>query len=95
MNVNVPVEELSRLVEQTRHDMPADLARIVTHLHFTDDERRRSEHLAARCDAGELTDAERVEYEDLVRAATLLGLLKARAASCGKRCERREVGAVA
>jgi hypothetical protein len=81
MNVNVPIEELRRLVEETEEaQMHPDTAQVVCGLRLTPSELARFEELAERLEEGnDLTEAERTEALELSDLSDLLAVLKLRA----------------
>ena len=79
MNVNVPIEELRRLVAETEEAMPPDLAGIVMHLHPTPAELARVEELLRVSKSVGLKGAEYDEFAHFVELNDLLAVLKLRA----------------
>ena len=70
---------LERLLRPLPSRMSAELARALDDLHADEQTQARYEELAAKRTEGRLTAAEQEELEAMVRANTLLGLLKAAA----------------
>jgi hypothetical protein len=56
-----------------------DQARALVAYRGDDSLRARIEELAAKCNEGELTDAERAEYEGYIRANNFIAILQAKA----------------
>ncbi|OJW20748.1 MAG: hypothetical protein BGO49_04025 [Planctomycetales bacterium 71-10] len=78
---------LGRLLSRGDDPMPVDLARYITTLDFTGEDRARMDDLAARNREDALSPEERAELEDFARAGTVLAILqsKARRALAGAR----------
>ena len=80
MNVNVPIEELERLLRETEHDMPRAVATVVSGLELTRDEvdRIADPSLRAKADRFGGDDAA-AELDRLLQLDNLLSTLKLRA----------------
>ena len=72
-------EVLSRLMRPLSRSLTADLARALIGLHADDETQSRYEELADKRTEGSLSREEAEELEAIVRANTLLGVLKAEA----------------
>jgi hypothetical protein len=72
-------EVLGRLLRPLSREMTAELARALIHLRADEETQARYDELAEKQSEGLLTPDEREELEALVRANTVLGLLKAEA----------------
>jgi len=70
---------LEKLLRPLPAQMSAELARALVNLHADEQIQARYEELAAMRTEGRLTAAEQEELEAMVRANTLVGLLKAAA----------------
>jgi hypothetical protein len=58
--------------------MTPDLARELVELRATPEVQERIDHLARKCNEGQLTVDEQAEYESYVQAIHLVGILKRR-----------------
>jgi hypothetical protein len=58
-----------------------DVAQKIAQIQLEPGIQERLDELAAKADNGELSEAERLEYEDLIDGLDLLGILKAKARS--------------
>jgi hypothetical protein len=72
MNVNVPIEELHRLVDETEHGMSREIAAVVSNLRLTAVEKRRMDELM---DKSKTLGLEGDEHEEMLRFADLADLL--------------------
>ena len=70
---------LERLLQPSVGDMPADYARRMLEVDFTDNDLERHEMLVAKSQAGGISEAERAELQELVLANDLLTILHAKA----------------
>jgi hypothetical protein len=70
---------LERLLRPLRRQLSAELATALVRLEADAEVQTRYEELATRNTEGSLTAAERTELESLVRANSILSLLKAQA----------------
>ena len=77
-NVN-DLGSLERLLRPLRRQLSTELASALVRLEADADVQTRYEELAAKNTEGTLTAAERAELESLVRANSILSLLKAQA----------------
>lgn len=73
---------LEKLMRPLAREMSRDLARALLNLQADADTQSRYEELAEKRTEGVLTQAETSELESLVRANTLLGVLKMEAQLC-------------
>jgi hypothetical protein len=70
---------LERLLRPLSRQMTVELARALTQVEADGETQARYDQLASRHTDGQLTPEEHAELESLVRANTLLGILKAEA----------------
>jgi hypothetical protein len=70
---------LERMLRPSVGDIPADYARQLLAIDFTDDELARHRELAEKSQLGTLTESERTELDDLLTANDLLIILHAKA----------------
>ncbi len=77
-NVN-DVNSLERLLRPLRRELSAELADALLHLKADTEVQARYDELAGKNTEGALSAAERAELESLVRANSILSLLKAEA----------------
>ena len=77
-NVN-DVSSLERLLRPLRRELSAELAGALLHLKADTEVQARYDELAGKNTEGALSAAERAELESLVRANSILSLLKAEA----------------
>lgn len=70
---------LDRLLDPVGHALGPDAARRLIGLRADAEVQQRIDELAERANDGELTDDERGEYEALVAASTVVGVLQAKA----------------
>jgi hypothetical protein len=68
-----------RLLATDENPLTKEAAEFVLRMRFSDADVRRVEELAERCQLGQLTAKERAEYEEFVRADTVLAIWKSRA----------------
>lgn len=76
---NTEAEIWGRLIEPEKADLSADAARSFLALTFKKTDRDRMNYLAAQARAGRLSDPEKVELQEYLRAGDLLALLKSKA----------------
>jgi hypothetical protein len=76
---NAPASALERLLRPLSRQMTADLARALLNVQADQETQARYEQLAEKNSAGQMTPEEKDELESIVRANTLLGVLKAEA----------------
>ena len=74
-----PTNALARLLRPLSRELTADLARALVNVHADEETQARYEELAEKHSAGQLTAEDKAELESIVRANTLLGVLKAEA----------------
>jgi hypothetical protein len=79
MDTAAETTALERLLRPLPRRLTAELARALVDLHADEETQNRYDELAGRRTEGTLTPAELDELEAIVRANTLLGLLKAEA----------------
>lgn len=70
---------LDRLLEPVGNTMSPDFARELVDYRATPDVQARVDELADKCNEGELTDAERDEYDDYLQAFHLIEILQRKA----------------
>ena len=70
---------LERLLRPLSRELTADLARALVNLQADTETQARYDELADKRSAGQITADEQGELESIVRANTLLGVLKAEA----------------
>ena len=70
---------LQRLLRPLSRSLSTELARALVSVQADPETQARYDDLAGRCSEGELTSLEQSELEAMVRANTLLGILKAEA----------------
>lgn len=70
---------LDRLLEPVGRAMSPDLAREIAALQAPSDVQARIDELADKCNEGRLTAEERAEYEGIVQAVHMIGLLQSKA----------------
>ena len=73
------VGALERLLRPLSREMTADLARALIGIRADEETQARYDELAAKHSNGQLPPEEQAELESIVRANTLLGVLKAEA----------------
>jgi hypothetical protein len=79
MSENLPATALEMLCRPLARSMSDELARALADLRANEETQRRYDDLASRNTSEQLSDSERAELAGLVRANTLLGVLKAEA----------------
>ncbi len=77
--VNGPATALERLLRPLSQNLTLELARALVGIQADAETQARYDELAAKCTEGQLTPVEQAELESMVRANTLLGVLKAEA----------------
>lgn len=70
---------LERLLRPSEGDIPADFAKRLLAIDFSDVEQARYRLLSEKSQLGQLTDDERVELDDLLTANDVLTILHAKA----------------
>ena len=70
---------LQRLLEPVTASLNVEAANKLIRLKADKDTQARVDELAAKCNEGELTPTERLEYERLVTAGTIIAILQAKA----------------
>ncbi len=70
---------LDRLLEPLGNRMPLDYAKELVEFRASPEVQARIDELADKCNEGELTDAERDEYDDYLQAIHLIGILQRKA----------------
>jgi hypothetical protein len=70
---------LDRLLEPVGNRMPLEYAKELVEFRAGPDVQARIDELADKCTEGELTDAERDEYDDYLQAIHLIGILQRKA----------------
>lgn len=81
---------LTRLLAPLGECMTHEMAQKVADLRADPDVQARVDELADKCTEGELTAAERVEYESYVHALHVIGVLQAQARSILHRNDRHD-----
>jgi hypothetical protein len=76
---NGPVTGLERLLRPLSQNLTLELARALVSVQADAETQTRYDELAAKRTEGQLAPAEQAELESIVRANTLLGVLKAEA----------------
>ena len=71
--------ELDSLIEPLSQCLDAESARRVAGLQIDPAVQRRIEHLAEQANEGQLTGAERADYEALINAADFISILQLKA----------------
>jgi hypothetical protein len=79
--VNTPSTVLDDLFDPVSHCLTPDVANRIVDLRASPRVQQKLDELAEKSTEGTLTDAERSEYETLVRAINFIGLLQAKARS--------------
>jgi len=77
--INVQTTALERLLRPLSQKFTAELANALVGVQADPETQTRYEELAGKRTEGQLTPTEQVELESIVRANTLLGILKAEA----------------
>jgi len=72
-------EVLEQMLEPISRSFGVETARALAGLQVSKRTQARVERLAEKCNEGNLTSAERAEYEAYVQASTLIGILQAKA----------------
>jgi hypothetical protein len=67
---------LDRLLEPLGNAMPVDYAKALVDYRASRDVQARVDELADKCNEGELTDAERDEYDEYLQAFHVIGILQ-------------------
>ena len=70
---------VAKVLEPVVRGLPPDVARQIAELRAAPELQARIDELAARCNAGLLTDDERAEYSGYVEAIDLIAILQAEA----------------
>lgn len=76
---------LDRLFDPLTNILTPEVARKLVKLRFDSTAQARIGKLARKCNEGELTDAERREYETYVHAINFIGILQVKARALLKR----------
>jgi hypothetical protein len=79
MSNNAPTSALERLLRLHSRELNAELAHALINVQADVEIQARYDELAAKRSAGPLNGEEQAELESIVRANTLLGVLKAEA----------------
>ena len=79
MAETVTTTVMDRVLDPLNRSLTAEAARVLAALRLDDAAQARMEELAARNTAGQLTPAERAEYEAWVSACDLVAILQAKA----------------
>jgi hypothetical protein len=72
---------LDRILEPVSRCLTRDVAKELAHLRADPETQARIDELADKCTEGELSDAERAEYETYVRAIDFITILQLKARS--------------
>jgi hypothetical protein len=70
---------LDEMLEPLVEALTPESARVLSQIQAKPSIQARVDQLASKCNEGELSTEERVEYEDYVRIGNLLALIKAKA----------------
>ena len=70
---------LDRMLEPVSRSLNGEAARALVELKVESKVQRRIDALAEKCNEGELTPAERLEYESYVSAGSIISILRAQA----------------
>jgi len=70
---------LERMVEPVSRCLTPEVARLIIALRADPELEQRVEELAGKADNGQLTEAERDEYESYVRASKFISILQSKA----------------
>jgi hypothetical protein len=70
---------LERILRPSEGDLPGDVARRLLAFDFSDDDQARYQELSEKAQAGTLSEAERVELDDLLTANDVLTILHCKA----------------
>jgi hypothetical protein len=76
MESTSPMTALNRMLDPLSDCLNAEAARRIVALRIAPDIQARIEELAERCNEGQLTEAERVEYDGYVEGAEIVSLIK-------------------
>lgn len=79
MSTDIVRDMLELMLSPGDADMAPEVARYFLSLQFTDAQRLRISDLAAKCNEGALSSAERDEYEAIVMLGEFLALMQAKA----------------
>jgi len=85
MAISKEVGSLERLLRPLRRELSTELADALLRLRADEEVQARYDELASKNTEGTLTAKEKAELESLVRANSILGLLKAEARASLKR----------
>jgi hypothetical protein len=69
---------LDRLLEPVGRSMPPDFARELLEIRATPELQDRIDHLASRANQGQLTEADRDEYDGYIHAIHLISILQSK-----------------
>lgn len=70
---------LERLLEPLAAGLTSEMARYIAEFRADEAVQRRIEELAEKANEGELTEQERLEYEEYVEAGTMIAVLQSKA----------------
>ena len=84
MNSNTS-DILNLLLDPIGRSFTPEVAKKVANMRVDQRAKRRLNHLAGKCNEGEMTEAERKEYETYVNALDLIGVLQMKARSILRR----------
>ncbi len=76
---------LDRFLQPLAACLTPEVAHRIANLQLDAQSQTRLDELAAKANAGQLSDDERQEYEEFVEGIDLMGILKARASSASRR----------
>ena len=91
MIANTEAEIWGRLIDSEKARLSPEAARALLGLGFQRKDRDRMNHLAARARSGRLTDSEKVELQEYLRAGDLLALIKSKARRSLRRIDSAKV----
>lgn len=81
-----------RLLTTPDHPLTAEAAEYILRMRFSDADNLRIEELADRCQLGQLSDAEKAEYDEYVRAGLVLATWQSRARIALRAADRNGAG---
>ncbi len=79
MATSSPMTALDRMLDPLSDCLDAEVARRIVALRIAPEIQARIEELADRCNQGQLTEDERVEYDGYVEGAEIVSLIKLKA----------------
>lgn len=79
METTSPMTALDRMLDPLSDCLDAEVARRIVALRIAPEIQARIQELADRCNEGQLTEAERAEYDGYVEGAEIVSLIKLKA----------------